>query len=602
MKLTTILRHGEPRPALIITNDGLRCQFCLDLIAVDALLPAHGKDWRVTPAPRGLRQIIAGGAPALDNLKRLQDALLTSISDKNQALFGDALLPPAEVRWLPPLPDCPLFITFHDNGITLWRDRSVPVKDRAVITRVPMCRLHPLTSTLGHLEPLIFPRHHTVQYGNELTVVIAPGGKNIAYADAHKHIWGITNANDATRSPVWPLHFGRTYAQMERHEQESRGRLGRASDAASSYGPWITTIDEVPNVHDVLLYSWGPDGGYSRAHTSSYTMGPVGATAYFSRFITLPPGTLYQFGAAGVDGAGRVYDTAVAHTQTCEMFMEHVGTLTNPVWCEEKIDSPRAAREGFYGVISRQRGIDLARYYEPEEQPFPHGTRSIWSLMYNDKTTARDARYAPDRQRHYEIYPRTTLSTGQPVELPLHAGRVLVTCELAAVIGPRSAARLAPDEVHEYLAGLTILVGLRDCGIGDELPNATGREAIFARILGRWADGFNAVRPEITPFARVGDLANRAMLLSLPGVGEVTTNTSDYLLDHSSAISLITKEITLLPGDIVSLGPAGQWLEIPAQPSLPPDAVITASIEGVGQLTVPLVDLRGPHPARHEVM
>lgn len=601
MKLSTILRDGAPRPALVITNEALRCQWCLDLCAANGLLQSTGKEWGVGPLPSSLLKIIQGGSPALDNLKRLQDVLLRSLAAGNQDLFGDSLVAAPFVRWLPPLPDCPLFITFHDNGVSLWRDRKIPVADRAMITRVPMCRLHPITSVLGHLEPMIFPRGHPVQYGNELTVVIAPGGKDVSYKDARKQVWGITNANDATRSSVWPLHFGRPYEQLERHEQEARARLGRASDAASAYGPWITTSDEVPNVHDVLLYSFGPDGGYSRGHSSAYSVGPANAIAYFSRFMTLPPGAMFQFGAAGVDGVGHFKETEPVHGQTCDMEMEHVGMLHNPLWAEEKSPLKREPGEGFYGLISRLRGVDLAKHFCPDEQPFPQGTRSIWTMMYNDKVTAQQPEFGPDKQRHYEICPASTLSTGQAVTLPVHAGLIEVSCELAAVIGRRPAARLAAEDVAGYLEGVTIMVGLRDHGLTDELPLATGREAMFARLMGRWADGFNAVSPALTPLAGMTDVADREMRVSIAGGDEVVTRTSDYLVDLAQTIAFISREITLLPGDVISLGAAGKVLHVAADRRLPEGSRISASIQGVGEFSVPLIDRRGPHPPLREV-
>ena len=90
-------------------------------------------------------------------------------------------------------------------------------------------------------------------------------------------------------------------------------------------------------------------------------------------------------------------------------------------------------------------------------------------------------------------------------------------------------------------------------------------------------------------------------VLVLNGVGDVVTRTSDYLLDFGQVISFLSKEITLLPGDVVSLGAAGKRLVIPADHKLAEGATLHASIEGLGDFRVPLVDLRGPHPPLHEV-
>ena len=607
MKLSTILRRGEARPALILVNAVNRCQHCLDLVEFSACLAASGCDWGIAPTPASLLGIIEGGQPALDNLKRIQDRLMAFVDAGNRDLyegtvpdqvgregadvFGPALVPPAEVRFLPPVPDVPLFVTFHGNGITLWRDRLGTVESRTP-PRLPACRLHPATSLLGHEEPLIFPANQPMGFSNELGVVIAPGGKDIPYDQAHRHIWGITNCNDATRSGVWPIHYGRPYKELVWHEREGRARLGRASDAASAFGPWITTVDEVPNVHDLLIHCWGPDGSYCRAHSSAYIMGPRNVVDYFSRFMTLPAGTILQFGAPGTDGVGGFDDIGIVHGKTCEMDMEHVGILSNPLWCEEKLPDRRQDGEGFYGLVSRLRGIDIAAARREEDQPFPRGTRSVWAVAYNDRITAQQADFAPDRQRHYEIFPRSTLSTGQPVVLPAIGADVEVSCELAAVVGPRPIARLAPADVAAHLLGITILVGLRDNGLPAELKSPTTRELFFGRILGRWYDGCNAIRPELSPPSDLDAIGAREMRVEVDGLGPSLTNTSDYLLGFAEAISFMSREITFLPGDVISLGPAGAPVTIPADRKLPEGSTIRAAIEGIGEMTVPVIDKR----------
>ena len=611
MKLSTILRHGEARPALVITNEINRCRWCLDLAETGRGLKAcgGGRDRGLAPVPSSLLGIIEGGQAVLDGLKRMEERLLRHVDrgrnwdlydgdtasgprDRPDAdLFDPALVPAQEVRWLPPIPDVPLFITFHGNGVPIWRDRLGTVRSHA-LPRGPACRIHPITAMLGHEEPMVFPRGSRMGFANELGVVIAPGGRDIPFHEAWKHVWGITNCNDANRSGVWPSHYGRPPKEMVYHELEGFARLGLASDAASSFGPWITTIDEVPNVHDVLIHCWGPDGSYCRAHSSAYLMGPRNAVEYFSRFMTLPAGTTFQFGAPGIDGVGEIDDVEKAHGKCCDMDMEHVGILSNPLWCEERLAAGREPGKAFYGYISRQRGLDVAAAFCGEAQPFPRGTRSIWAARYNDRATARQEEFAPHRRRFYEIFPARSLSTGEPVELPAHATEVQVSCELAAVFGTRQAARLAETDVVPFLEGITIMVGLRDGGLRAELESPTNREAHFCDVLGRWYDGFNAVRPQLAAPADLEDLGDRTMRLSIDGVGEAETRSGDYLVGFGPVASFISREITFLPGDLISLGPAGGTLKIPAGHRLPAGAEIRASIEGIGDLIVPLVDQR----------
>ena len=137
------------------------------------------------------------------------------------------------------------------------------------------------------------------------------------------------------------------------------------------------------------------------------------------------------------------------------------------------------------------------------------------------------------------------------------------------------------------------MVGLRDNALAAEMTSPNVREVQFARILGRWYDGCNAVLPDLAPPADLAALGDREMRVAIEGLGEVVTRTGDYLHGLGEIIAFISLEITLLPGDVVSLGPAGSVLTIPADHPLGDEAAVHASIEGLAQLVVPRIDQRG---------
>ncbi|MEZ5639376.1 MAG: fumarylacetoacetate hydrolase family protein [Burkholderiaceae bacterium] len=70
-----------------------------------------------------------------------------------------------------------------------------------------------------------------IDYEAELAVVIGTGGKNIARADAMRHVFGYTIVNDVTARDV----------QM-RHQQWD---MGKSFDTFCPMGPWIVTADEL---------------------------------------------------------------------------------------------------------------------------------------------------------------------------------------------------------------------------------------------------------------------------------------------------------------------------------------------------------------------
>jgi 2-keto-4-pentenoate hydratase/2-oxohepta-3-ene-1,7-dioic acid hydratase in catechol pathway len=94
-----------------------------------------------------------------------------------------------------------------------------------VFTKVPEC-------VVGPFDNVVMPTgvSDAIDYEAELAVVIGTGGKNIARADAMKHVFGYTVVNDVTARDV----------QM-RHQQWD---MGKSFDTFCPMGPWIVTADE----------------------------------------------------------------------------------------------------------------------------------------------------------------------------------------------------------------------------------------------------------------------------------------------------------------------------------------------------------------------
>ncbi len=93
-----------------------------------------------------------------------------------------------------------------------------------VFTKLPEC-------VVGPRADVVLPAEVSTQidYEAELAVVIGVGGRNIARADALRHVFGYTVVNDVTARDV----------QM-RHQQWD---LGKSFDGFCPMGPWIATAD-----------------------------------------------------------------------------------------------------------------------------------------------------------------------------------------------------------------------------------------------------------------------------------------------------------------------------------------------------------------------
>ncbi|MDX1484568.1 MAG: fumarylacetoacetate hydrolase family protein [Alphaproteobacteria bacterium] len=106
---------------------------------------------------------------------------------------------------------------------------------------LPIIFTKPSTSVIGPGDPVpsgLDPTR-TTDYEGELAVVIGPGGRTIAAADAFDHVYGYTIINDVTAREI-----------QRRHAQWF---LGKSLDGFCPMGPAIVTADEVGDVAELRL-------------------------------------------------------------------------------------------------------------------------------------------------------------------------------------------------------------------------------------------------------------------------------------------------------------------------------------------------------------
>jgi len=90
----------------------------------------------------------------------------------------------------------------------------------------------------------------------------------------------------------------------------------------------------------------------------------------------------------------------------------------------------------------------------------------------------------------------------------------------------------------------------------------------------------------------VDQIRGRRTTFGIDGVGQVEGSTDAYLLDIGTVVAELSRGVTLLPGDVIALGPASQAVVVPASPRLAAATRVTASIEGIGEVNAVLVDQR----------
>ena len=153
-----------------------------------------------------------------------------------------------------------------------------------------------------------------IDYEAELTVIVGRGGKNIARADAMKHVYGYTIVNDVTARDVQMRH-----AQWD---------LGKSFDSFCPMGPWIVTADEL-DARDTRVRCWVNDELRQDARTSDLIFDIPTLIETCSRGITLLPGDIIATGTAAGVGMGMKPPRWLQHGDVVRIEIDGIGTLLN---------------------------------------------------------------------------------------------------------------------------------------------------------------------------------------------------------------------------------------------------------------------------------
>jgi 2-keto-4-pentenoate hydratase/2-oxohepta-3-ene-1,7-dioic acid hydratase in catechol pathway len=158
--------------------------------------------------------------------------------------------------------------------------------------------------------------------------------------------------------------------------------------------------------------------------------------------------------------------------------------------------------------------------------------------------------------------------------------------ELAIIIGPQPAYRVARERALDYVFGYSIMEDVSDRG-SERLREVT----MFPGA--NWFDGKSIDRaapfgPVILPKEFLPKKGPSDLRLTTRLNGEIVQDarTSNLIWSEPHLVAYVTSRMTLYPGDVIITGtPAGTGME--RQKFLKPGDVVTVEIEGIGTLTTP---------------
>jgi 2-keto-4-pentenoate hydratase/2-oxohepta-3-ene-1,7-dioic acid hydratase in catechol pathway len=200
---------------------------------------------------------------------------------------------------------------FEEGAKKLHDDRKLP--DHPVFfSKVP-------TTVNGPYDSIPFDAalSTSLDWEVELGVIIGPGGKNIAEADAMRHVWGYTVVNDVSWRDLQRRHGGQWHK-------------GKSLDGTCPMGPCIATADSLG--WEALQVTCRVNGAVKQESNTRHMFFKVPRLiAELSAGMTLEPGDIISTGTPEGVGYARTPPEFLKPGDLLETEVEGIGILRNPI-------------------------------------------------------------------------------------------------------------------------------------------------------------------------------------------------------------------------------------------------------------------------------
>ena len=268
---------------------------------------------------RGLGSDAAGYPGDLGTLIAEGDA---AVKRAGETLAKGERIDPAKVAFLPPLANPPKVICVGLNYVDHSAESGFTQPEYPTI----FGRFN--SSLIGHGAPIVRPQISVqLDYEGELVAVIGKGGRDIAEADALDHVAGYSIFNDGSirdyqfKAPQWTM--------------------GKNFDDTGAFGPWFVTADALPPGCAGLRLTTRLNGAVVQsASIDDMVFSVARLVAILSEAMTLEPGDVIVTGTPSGVGLARKPQLFMKAGDVCEVEIDGLGILSNPIVDGPAVVSP----------------------------------------------------------------------------------------------------------------------------------------------------------------------------------------------------------------------------------------------------------------------
>jgi 2-keto-4-pentenoate hydratase/2-oxohepta-3-ene-1,7-dioic acid hydratase in catechol pathway len=191
--------------------------------------------------------------------------------------------------------------------------------NRDNVPKFPTIFMRCQTSLVPHKQAIVRPKvSETLDYEAEMVVIIGKRVKHLTMENAYSCIAGYSVFNEGS-----VREFQRKTTQWD---------MGKNFDRTGGFGPWMVTADEVPPGGKGLKIQTRLNGQTMQSDNTDNMMFPVAETlVYVTQGMTLEPGDVIITGTPSGVGFARKPPVWMKGGDTCEVDIEGVGVLVNPI-------------------------------------------------------------------------------------------------------------------------------------------------------------------------------------------------------------------------------------------------------------------------------
>ena len=173
-------------------------------------------------------------------------------------------------------------------------------------------------SLTGHDQPVVRPRvSEQFDFEGEIAVIIGKPARHVSRGDAMDYVAGYSCFLDGS------------VRDWQRHTMQFTP--GKNFEQSGALGPWLVTVDDVPNPTDIALTTTVSGEIMQNGRADELIFDIPDLVEYISTFTRLLPGDVIATGTPGGVGAARKPPRWLRAGDTVEVDLGPVGRLVNPV-------------------------------------------------------------------------------------------------------------------------------------------------------------------------------------------------------------------------------------------------------------------------------